>query len=72
MLAVKSTLEAQHVATQAAIQALKNKVEAIEAAIKSTQEQAAATQSPPPPPVQPPLTLAPNEPKESLTEILSK
>ena len=72
VLAVKSALEAQHVAAQATIQALEKKVEALEAAVKSTQEQAAAAQSPPPPPVQPPLTLAPNEPKESLTEILSE
>ena len=68
VLAVKSALEAQHVAAQATIQALEKKVDSLEAIVKSTQEQAPGTQSSPPPPIQ----LSLNEPKESLTEILSE
>ena len=67
VLAVKSALEAQHIAAQVTIRALKGKVEALEAAIKSMQEQ-----SPPPLSVQPPLILSLNEPKESITKILSE
>ena len=67
VLAVKSALEAQHIAAQVTIRALEGKVEALEAAIKSMQEQ-----SPPPLSVQPPLILSLNEPKESITKILSE
>ena len=65
VLAVKSTLEVQHVATQAMIQALEKKVEALKAIIKSSHEQL-----PPLPSIQPPLTLALNEPKESIVESI--
>jgi hypothetical protein len=68
VLAVKSALEAQHISAQATIQALEKKVDTLEAIVKSTQEQAPGAQSPPPPPIQ----LSLNEPKESLTEILSE
>jgi len=68
VLAVKSALEAQHITAQATIHALEKKVDSLEAIVKSTQEQAPGTQSPPPPPIQ----LSLNEPKESLTEILSE
>ena len=67
VLAIKSALEAQHIAAQVTIRALEGKVEALEAAIKSMQEQL-----PPPLSVQPPLILSLNEPKESITEILSE
>ena len=67
VLAIKSTLEVQHVAAQATIQALEKKVEALKAIVKSSHEQL-----PPLPSIQPPLTLALNELKESISEILSK
>ncbi|PFH47881.1 hypothetical protein AMATHDRAFT_114022, partial [Amanita thiersii Skay4041] len=68
ILAVKSSLEAQHLAAQATIQALEKKVEVLEAMVKNTQEQSA--QVPPPPPA--PVTVTPDEPRESLTEMLSE
>ena len=67
VLAVKSALEVQHVAAQVTIQALEKKVEALKAIVKSSHEQLPPLLS-----IQPPLTLALNEPKESITEILSK
>ncbi|KAF8625152.1 hypothetical protein AX15_005534 [Amanita polypyramis BW_CC] len=72
VLAVKSTLEAQHVTAQATIQTLEKKVEALEAMVKTSQEQqTAATQvSPPSPP--PSVATTSDEAKESLTEILSE
>ncbi|KAK2459473.1 hypothetical protein APHAL10511_008507 [Amanita phalloides] len=69
VLAVKSVLEAQHVAAQVTIQALEKKVETLEAAVKTAQEHAVAA---PLPPVQPPVTTINDEPKETLTDILSE
>lgn len=77
VMALTSTLEAQHTAAQSTIQALEGKVESLEATLKATQEaQAQARASSPSPPSSPPPSTPPateaNQNHESLTEMLAE
>lgn len=78
VMALTSTLEAQHTAAQSTIQALEGKVESLEAMLKATQEaqaQQARASSPSPPSSPPPSTPAAIEADqnhESLTEMLAE
>jgi hypothetical protein len=78
VMALTSTLEAQHTAAQSTIQALEGKVESLEAMLKATQEaqaqQARASSPSPPssPPPSAPAAIEANQNHESLTEMLAE
>ncbi|KAF8629365.1 hypothetical protein AX17_005661 [Amanita inopinata Kibby_2008] len=71
IFAVKSALEVQQLAAQATIEALEKKVETLEAMVKTTQEQQASFTQPPPTPASAVISTV-EEPRETLTEILSE
>ncbi|KAF9463266.1 hypothetical protein BDZ94DRAFT_1259519 [Collybia nuda] len=71
LMALTTSLEAQHTAAQSTISALENKVEALEATVRATQS-AQAAPPPPPPSPPPPQPLPPVSEGESLTSMINE